>query len=147
MRQARAGGDASYLVDVLYAGALFRRPDPQGGYNANVQDVVRFLVLNQGVQTGDFLLVLETDSDSAGFVLGRDTAARIGTPAACRCQSKPAASTRAARRVIRWAVRWSRTATLVPAATGDRCEVEIRGQWVAARLVKPPFVRHGKVLV
>jgi len=27
------------------------------------------------------------------------------------------------------------------------CEVEIRGQWVAARLVKPPFVRHGKVLV
>jgi aminomethyltransferase len=27
------------------------------------------------------------------------------------------------------------------------CEVEIRGQWVAARIVKPPFVRHGKVLV
>ncbi|MGH8462076.1 MAG: glycine cleavage system aminomethyltransferase GcvT [Stenotrophobium sp.] len=31
-------------------------------------------------------------------------------------------------------------------ATGT-CEVEIRGQWVAARLVKPPFVRNGKVLV
>ncbi|MGB0221437.1 MAG: glycine cleavage system aminomethyltransferase GcvT [Sinimarinibacterium flocculans] len=27
------------------------------------------------------------------------------------------------------------------------CEIEIRGQWVAARVVKPPFVRHGKVLV
>jgi aminomethyltransferase len=27
------------------------------------------------------------------------------------------------------------------------CEVEIRGQWIAARLVKPPFVRNGKVLV
>jgi len=29
---------------------------------------------------------------------------------------------------------------------GD-CEVEIRGQWVAARIVKTPFVRNGKVLV
>lgn len=27
------------------------------------------------------------------------------------------------------------------------CEVEIRGQWVPARVVKPPFVRNGKVLV
>lgn len=27
------------------------------------------------------------------------------------------------------------------------CEVEIRGQWVAARVVKPPFVRNGKNLV
>jgi aminomethyltransferase len=27
------------------------------------------------------------------------------------------------------------------------CEVEIRGAWVPARVVKPPFVRHGKVLV
>jgi aminomethyltransferase len=35
----------------------------------------------------------------------------------------------------------------VPAATGDRCEVEIRGKLVAARIVRPPFVRHGKVAV
>ena len=28
-----------------------------------------------------------------------------------------------------------------------RCEVQIRGEWVPARLVKPPFVRHGRVLV
>jgi len=27
------------------------------------------------------------------------------------------------------------------------CEVEIRGQWVAAKVVKPPFVRNGKTLV
>ena len=27
------------------------------------------------------------------------------------------------------------------------CEVEIRGQWIAARVVKPPFVRNGKNLV
>jgi aminomethyltransferase len=27
------------------------------------------------------------------------------------------------------------------------CEVEIRGQWVAARIVKPPFVRNNKVLI
>ena len=26
-------------------------------------------------------------------------------------------------------------------------EVEIRGQWLATRVVKPPFVRNGKVLV
>jgi aminomethyltransferase len=32
------------------------------------------------------------------------------------------------------------------AAEGD-CEVEIRGQWLPLRLVKPPFVRQGKVLV
>jgi glycine cleavage system aminomethyltransferase T len=25
--------------------------------------------------------------------------------------------------------------------------VEIRGQWLPCRVVQPPFVRHGKVLV
>jgi aminomethyltransferase len=29
---------------------------------------------------------------------------------------------------------------------GDACEVEIRGKWVGAEVVKLPFVRHGKVL-
>jgi aminomethyltransferase len=32
----------------------------------------------------------------------------------------------------------------VPAATGERCFVDIRGQQVSARVIKPPFVRHGK---
>ncbi|MGD8977640.1 MAG: glycine cleavage system aminomethyltransferase GcvT [Gammaproteobacteria bacterium] len=32
----------------------------------------------------------------------------------------------------------------VPAATGDACEVVIRGRRLAARVVRPPFVRHGK---
>ncbi|MBI3170974.1 MAG: glycine cleavage system aminomethyltransferase GcvT [Hydrocarboniphaga effusa] len=27
------------------------------------------------------------------------------------------------------------------------CEVEIRGQWLPARIVQPPFVRNGKILV
>ena len=35
----------------------------------------------------------------------------------------------------------------VPAGTGDRAEVEIRGKWYPVRVVKPTFVRHGKVLV
>ncbi len=35
----------------------------------------------------------------------------------------------------------------VPAATGERCQVEIRGRLLEARVVKPPFVRHGEVLV
>jgi aminomethyltransferase len=35
----------------------------------------------------------------------------------------------------------------VPAATGDRCEVEIRGKLVPARVVRPPFVRNGKATV
>jgi len=35
----------------------------------------------------------------------------------------------------------------VEAGAEGACEVEIRGQWVAARIVKPPFVRGGKVLV
>jgi aminomethyltransferase len=35
----------------------------------------------------------------------------------------------------------------VTASADCACEVEIRGQWVAARVVKPPFVRHAKVLV
>ncbi|NEX16786.1 MAG: glycine cleavage system protein T [Halochromatium sp.] len=30
---------------------------------------------------------------------------------------------------------------------GDQCAVEIRGKAVPARVVKPPFVRHGKVLI
>lgn len=32
----------------------------------------------------------------------------------------------------------------VPVATGETCEVEIRGRRLAARVVRPPFVRHGK---
>ncbi|KAF1007365.1 MAG: Aminomethyltransferase [Pseudomonas fluorescens] len=35
----------------------------------------------------------------------------------------------------------------VPAATGDRAEVEIRGKWYPVRVVKPTFVRHGKTLI
>ena len=35
----------------------------------------------------------------------------------------------------------------VPAQAADRCEVEIRGKLVPARIVRPPFVRHGKVAV
>jgi len=32
----------------------------------------------------------------------------------------------------------------VPAATADTCAVEIRGRHLSARVVRPPFVRHGK---
>ncbi|TMH29873.1 MAG: glycine cleavage system protein T, partial [Betaproteobacteria bacterium] len=37
----------------------------------------------------------------------------------------------------------------VPAgvAANARVSVEIRGKQLAARVVKPPFVRHGKALV
>ena len=35
----------------------------------------------------------------------------------------------------------------VDAAADGACEVEIRGQWVPARIVKPPFARNGKALV
>lgn len=37
----------------------------------------------------------------------------------------------------------------VPAgsAPGDRVEVEIRGKWLPAEIVRPPFVRNGKALV
>lgn len=33
----------------------------------------------------------------------------------------------------------------VPVAAADACAVEIRGKRLAARVVKPPFVRHGQV--
>jgi aminomethyltransferase len=35
----------------------------------------------------------------------------------------------------------------VPSAAASRVQVEIRGKMHAARIVKPPFVRHGKVLI
>ena len=37
----------------------------------------------------------------------------------------------------------------VPAgsAPGDRVEVEIRGKWLPAEIVRPPFVRNGQALV
>ena len=35
----------------------------------------------------------------------------------------------------------------VPAQTGERCQVEVRGKLLAARVVKPPFVRDGKAQV
>jgi len=35
----------------------------------------------------------------------------------------------------------------LPAATGDRAEVEIRGKWYPVRVVRPNFVRHGKALI
>jgi aminomethyltransferase len=35
----------------------------------------------------------------------------------------------------------------VPAATGTTVEVEVRGRMLPARVVRPPFVRHGKALI
>ncbi|MCJ8168281.1 glycine cleavage system aminomethyltransferase GcvT [Atopomonas sediminilitoris] len=35
----------------------------------------------------------------------------------------------------------------VPAATGERAEVEIRGKWLPVRVVTANFVRHGKALI
>jgi aminomethyltransferase len=35
----------------------------------------------------------------------------------------------------------------VDASADGQCEVEIRGQWLPARVVKTPFVRNGKILV
>ena len=37
----------------------------------------------------------------------------------------------------------------VPAAVvpGAIAEIEVRGKWLRARVVKPPFVRNGRVLV
>lgn len=35
----------------------------------------------------------------------------------------------------------------VPKATGETCQVEVRGRLLNARVVKPPFVRNGKPLV
>ncbi|HSC94061.1 MAG TPA: glycine cleavage system aminomethyltransferase GcvT [Burkholderiales bacterium] len=35
----------------------------------------------------------------------------------------------------------------VAAAVGDTVEVEVRDNWLKARIVEPPFVRNGKVLV
>jgi aminomethyltransferase len=37
----------------------------------------------------------------------------------------------------------------VPAAVvpGAIAEIEVRGKWLHARVVKPPFVRNGRVLV
>jgi len=35
----------------------------------------------------------------------------------------------------------------VPAATGDRAQVEIRGKWFPVRVVQPIFVRNGKALI
>lgn len=32
----------------------------------------------------------------------------------------------------------------LPAGEEERCEVEIRGRWLEARIVRPPFVRSGK---
>jgi len=32
----------------------------------------------------------------------------------------------------------------VPRDAGERVEVDIRGKWLAARIVKPPFARNGK---
>ena len=35
----------------------------------------------------------------------------------------------------------------VEAGVGERCRVDIRGKRLAARVVKPPFVRHGRALI
>lgn len=35
----------------------------------------------------------------------------------------------------------------VPKATGETCQVDVRGRLLNARVVKPPFVRNGKPLV
>jgi len=35
----------------------------------------------------------------------------------------------------------------VPKATGDTCQVDIRGKLLTARVVKPPFVRNGEAQI
>lgn len=35
----------------------------------------------------------------------------------------------------------------VPSQTADRCEVEIRGRLLDAAVVRPPFVRNGKMAI
>ncbi|HTN30782.1 MAG TPA: glycine cleavage system aminomethyltransferase GcvT [Pseudomonas sp.] len=35
----------------------------------------------------------------------------------------------------------------LPMATGERAEVEIRGKWHPVRVIQPPFVRHGRILI
>ncbi|MEK1906389.1 MAG: glycine cleavage T C-terminal barrel domain-containing protein, partial [Pseudomonas sp.] len=35
----------------------------------------------------------------------------------------------------------------VPAATGERAEVEIRGKWYPVRVVQANFVRNGKAVI
>jgi aminomethyltransferase len=35
----------------------------------------------------------------------------------------------------------------VPASTGDHCQVDVRGKLLAARVVKPPFVRNGQAQI
>ena len=35
----------------------------------------------------------------------------------------------------------------VPSQTTDRCEVEIRGRLLVATVVRPPFVRHGRIAI
>ncbi len=35
----------------------------------------------------------------------------------------------------------------VPMATAERAEVEIRHKWFPVRVVKPRFVRNGKILI
>jgi aminomethyltransferase len=35
----------------------------------------------------------------------------------------------------------------VSTGIGDRCQVDIRGKHLSARVVKPPFVRHGRALI
>ena len=35
----------------------------------------------------------------------------------------------------------------VPRTVADAVQVDIRGKWLPARVVKLPFVRHGRILV
>jgi aminomethyltransferase len=35
----------------------------------------------------------------------------------------------------------------VPVATGTQVQVEVRGRLLPARVVRAPFVRHGKILI
>ncbi|HHW77193.1 MAG TPA: hypothetical protein GX399_09255 [Xanthomonadaceae bacterium] len=44
------------------------------------------------------------------------------------------------------ASRW-RSRARVETGVGARCQVDIRGKRLPARVAKPPFVRHGRALI
>ena len=48
---------------------------------------------------------------------------------------------------VTWAVSSTTKGTLTDVAVGDTVQVEVRDRRLPARVVKPPFVRHGKILV
>lgn len=109
-----------------------------GGY-----ELVGLLLEGRGVLRGhQKVMIAETAAEAAGNAAAAE--AGVAGPVAA---ATPATTGEVTSGTFSPTLSRSIALARLPKTSASRVQVEIRGTWHAASIVKPPFARHGKVLI